>query len=70
MPSQLPIEGQFPSLAGATGWLNSSPLTAQVSARVGRAGPNSRTYSGIKPGAGDLSPMCAPGLRSTRVRAS
>jgi thiol-disulfide isomerase/thioredoxin len=25
---QLPIEGSLPSLAGATGWLNSSPLTA------------------------------------------
>jgi len=25
---QLPIEGAFPSLAGATGWLNSPPLTA------------------------------------------
>ena len=24
---QLPIEGEFPSLAGATGWLNSPPLT-------------------------------------------
>jgi cytochrome c biogenesis protein CcdA/thiol-disulfide isomerase/thioredoxin len=26
-PSQLPIEGQLPSLAGATAWLNSPPLT-------------------------------------------
>src|SRR5437899_10549454 len=26
---QLPIEGEFPSLGGATGWLNSPPLTAQ-----------------------------------------
>src|SRR4029450_8477682 len=25
---QLPIEGEFPSLSGATGWLNSPPLTA------------------------------------------
>jgi thiol-disulfide isomerase/thioredoxin len=25
---QLPVEGAFPSLAGATGWLNSAPLTA------------------------------------------
>jgi len=25
---QLPIEGEFPSLSGATGWLNSQPLTA------------------------------------------
>jgi thiol-disulfide isomerase/thioredoxin len=25
---QLPIEGEFPSLGGATGWLNSQPLTA------------------------------------------
>ena len=25
---QLPIEDQLPSLAGATGWLNSEPLTA------------------------------------------
>jgi thiol-disulfide isomerase/thioredoxin len=25
---QLPIEGKFPSLRGATGWLNSQPLTA------------------------------------------
>jgi thiol-disulfide isomerase/thioredoxin len=25
---QLPIEGEFPSLGGATGWLNSSPLAA------------------------------------------
>ena len=24
----LPVEGQLPSLAGASGWLNSSPLTA------------------------------------------
>jgi thiol-disulfide isomerase/thioredoxin len=26
---QLPIEGEFPSLGGATGWLNSPPLTAE-----------------------------------------
>jgi thiol-disulfide isomerase/thioredoxin len=26
--AQLPIEGEFPSLGGATGWLNSQPLTA------------------------------------------
>jgi hypothetical protein len=26
---QLPIEGKFPSLTGATGWLNSEPLTAE-----------------------------------------
>ena len=26
---QLPVEGQLPSLAGATGWLNSEPLTAE-----------------------------------------
>jgi thiol-disulfide isomerase/thioredoxin len=26
---QLPVEGTFPSLAGATGWLNSPPLTAE-----------------------------------------
>ena len=25
---QLPVEGEFPSLGGATGWLNSPPLTA------------------------------------------
>jgi thiol-disulfide isomerase/thioredoxin len=25
--ARLPVEGQFPSLAGATGWLNSKPLT-------------------------------------------
>jgi thiol-disulfide isomerase/thioredoxin len=25
---RLPVEGQFPSLGGATGWLNSEPLTA------------------------------------------
>jgi thiol-disulfide isomerase/thioredoxin len=25
---QLPVEGEFPSLQGATGWLNSEPLTA------------------------------------------
>src|SRR4051812_28931633 len=25
---QLPIEGEFPSLGSATGWLNSQPLTA------------------------------------------
>jgi thiol-disulfide isomerase/thioredoxin len=25
----LPVEGQLPSLAGATGWLNSSPLSAE-----------------------------------------
>src|SRR5258708_4739466 len=25
---QLSVEGEFPSLGGATGWLNSSPLTA------------------------------------------
>jgi thiol-disulfide isomerase/thioredoxin len=28
--AQLPIERQFPSLGGATGWLNSPPLTAQA----------------------------------------
>ena len=27
-PAQLPVEGGLPSLAGATGWLNSQPLTA------------------------------------------
>ena len=27
--AQLPIEGEFPSLSGATGWLNSPPLTAE-----------------------------------------
>lgn len=27
--SQLPIEGEMPSLRGATGWLNSPPLTAE-----------------------------------------
>jgi thiol-disulfide isomerase/thioredoxin len=27
--AQLPIEGEFPSLGGATGWLNSPPLTAE-----------------------------------------
>src|ERR1051325_2678488 len=26
--SQLPVEGELPSLGGATGWLNSQPLTA------------------------------------------
>ena len=26
--TRLPVEGQFPSLDGATGWLNSNPLTA------------------------------------------
>ena len=25
--SDLPVEGHFPSLDGATGWLNSEPLT-------------------------------------------
>jgi len=25
--SELPVEGEFPSLGGATGWLNSQPLT-------------------------------------------
>ncbi len=25
---QLPVEGELPSLGGATGWLNSQPLTA------------------------------------------
>jgi cytochrome c biogenesis protein CcdA/thiol-disulfide isomerase/thioredoxin len=28
-PAALPIEGDLPSLAGATGWLNSPPLTVQ-----------------------------------------
>jgi thiol-disulfide isomerase/thioredoxin len=28
--AQLPIEGEFPSLGGATGWLNSPPLTAEA----------------------------------------
>src|SRR5450432_180486 len=27
-PGKLPVEGDMPSLAGATGWLNSQPLTA------------------------------------------
>ena len=26
--ARLPVEGELPSLAGATGWLNSPPLTA------------------------------------------
>jgi thiol-disulfide isomerase/thioredoxin len=29
-PARLPIEGEFPSLGGATGWLNSPPLTAEA----------------------------------------
>jgi thiol-disulfide isomerase/thioredoxin len=28
-PARLPIEGEIPSFAGATGWLNSPPLTAE-----------------------------------------
>jgi len=28
-PAQLPVEGQLPSLAGATSWLNSPPLTQE-----------------------------------------
>ena len=28
-PAHLPIEGELPSLGGATGWLNSPPLTAE-----------------------------------------
>jgi cytochrome c biogenesis protein CcdA/thiol-disulfide isomerase/thioredoxin len=28
-PTALPVEGNLPSLAGATGWLNSTPLTAE-----------------------------------------
>ena len=28
--AQLPIEGEFPSLGGATGWLNAPPLTAEA----------------------------------------
>ena len=35
---QLPIEGELPSLGGATGWLNSPPLTRGRLARKGRAG--------------------------------
>ena len=27
-PFRLPVEGEFPSLEGAVGWLNSKPLTA------------------------------------------
>ena len=26
---ELPVEGELPSLGGATGWLNSEPLTAE-----------------------------------------
>jgi hypothetical protein len=26
-PARLPVEGEFPSLSGATAWLNSPPLT-------------------------------------------
>lgn len=26
--TQLPVEGELPSLGGATGWLNSQPLAA------------------------------------------
>ena len=38
---QLPVEGSLPSLAGATEWLNSPPLTAaacQLGLRVSRSG--------------------------------
>src|SRR5260221_6939803 len=28
LPLQLPVEGELPSFDGATGWLNSAPLTA------------------------------------------
>jgi hypothetical protein len=31
-PARLPVEGEFPSLAGATAWLNSPPLTPKVCA--------------------------------------
>ena len=30
MPSALPVQGRLPSLGGATGWLNSAPLTADA----------------------------------------
>src|SRR5216684_760534 len=29
-PARLPVEGEFPSLAGATAWLNSPPLTPEA----------------------------------------
>ena len=29
-PSSLPVEGRFPGFAGATGWINSPPLTAEA----------------------------------------
>src|SRR3979409_2369426 len=28
-PARLPVEGEFPSLGGATAWLNSPPLTPE-----------------------------------------
>ena len=36
--SDLPVEGQFPSLDGAVEWLNSPPLTTRAASRQGRAG--------------------------------
>ena len=34
---RLPVEGELPSFDGATGWLNSPPLTPARPAREGRA---------------------------------
>src|SRR5256885_17195298 len=44
--AQLPIEGEFPSLGGATAWLNSPPLTP--AGLRGKAGSvDVGTYTGI-----------------------
>ena len=34
----LPVEGEMPSLSGATAWLNSPALTPEVAARQSRLG--------------------------------
>ena len=63
---QLRIEGEFPSLGGATEWLNSPPLTAPACAEK-----SSSSISGPIPASiGDAHfPMFAHGPRNIRIKA-
>jgi hypothetical protein len=61
--ARLPVEGELPSFGGATGWLNSPPLTA-----AGLSGKSSSSTSGPLPASTGYAsvPMCTPGCEILR----
>jgi hypothetical protein len=66
--AQLPDEGRFPSLAGATGWLDSQPLTA---ADLGKEAAVVHSANGrivYRFHARDLNLVMGPEIRGSSVR--